>query len=89
MSVKLPEPIEVAKFWRNRRGESIHVILKEFEGRAIIDIRTHFTDRSGITQPTRRGLALLVAKLPELLKAIQKANARAVELGLLDDESAE
>jgi Transcriptional Coactivator p15 (PC4) len=85
---KLTAPIEIAKFWRNRRGESIHIILKEFEGRVIADLRVYFTDRKGITQPSKKGLALQVRKLPELLKAIESATAKATALGLLD-ESAE
>lgn len=79
----LTEPIEIAKFWRNRRGESVVVTLKDFKGKAIVDFRVHFQDRAGITQPSTKGLALMVRRLPDLLKAVQKANDKAAELGLL------
>jgi hypothetical protein len=37
-------------------------------------------------RPTSKGVAVVVLRLPELAKAINKALSRAVELGLLDDE---
>jgi hypothetical protein len=83
----LTEPIEVAKFWKNRKGEAIIVTLKNFEGRSIIDIRTHFTTKDGKLQPTSKGLALMALRLPELSKAINAALAKARTLGLIDDEA--
>ncbi len=85
--VTLPEPVEIAKFWRNRRGEAVIVCLREYEGRALIDCRVHFTNKEGKLQPTSKGLSLVVLRLPELAKAISKALAKARELGLIDDES--
>jgi hypothetical protein len=84
--VTLQEPVEVAKFWKNRKGEAVIVTLKDFNGRSIVDIRTHFTTKDGKFQPTGKGLALLVLRLPELAAAVQKALKHARELGLLDDE---
>jgi Transcriptional Coactivator p15 (PC4) len=86
--VSLPEPIEIAKFWRNRRGEAIIISLREYEGRALIDCRIHFTNKEGKLKPTGKGFALVVLRLPELAKAINKALAKARELGLLPDEGA-
>jgi hypothetical protein len=86
----LPEPVEIAKFWKNRKGEAIIVTLKDFNGRAIVDIRTHFTTKDGKLQPTSKGLALMALRLPELHAAITKALARARTLGLITvDETAE
>lgn len=82
----LDEPIEVAKFWRNRRGEAVIVSLREYEGRALIDCRVNFTNKEGKFQPTAKGLSLVVARLPELAKAINKALATAQSLGLLLDD---
>jgi hypothetical protein len=84
---KIPEPIEIAKFWRNRRGEAVIVSLREYEGRALIDCRVNFTNKEGKFQPTAKGLSLVVARLPELAKAINKALARAKELGLIHGET--
>jgi pantoate kinase len=76
----LPEPVEVAKFWRNRRGEAVIVSLREYEGRVLIDCRVNFTNKEG--------LSLVVLRLPDLAKAINKAMKQAQELGLLPDDEA-
>lgn len=81
----LPEPVIVSDFWANRRGESVRVQLREFEGRALIDVRKHFTDKTGKLQATKKGLALMVARLPELAAAINEALAKAHALGLIAD----
>jgi Transcriptional Coactivator p15 (PC4) len=79
----LAAPEEIAKFWRNRRGEAVVVQLREFEGRVLVDSRGHFTDKDGALAPTPKGLSIAVSKLPELAAALAKAEARARELGLI------
>jgi Transcriptional Coactivator p15 (PC4) len=81
----LPEPIEISKFWANRRGEAVIVSLREYEGQALVDIRKHYTAADGTLRPTTKGIALAVRKLPELTLAVAKALKRARELGLLRD----
>jgi hypothetical protein len=78
-------PIEIAKFWRNRRGEAVIVQLREFEGHILVDARVNFTNAEGRLQPTAKGLSLVVQRLPELAAALAKAERKAVELGLLED----
>jgi Transcriptional Coactivator p15 (PC4) len=84
--VTLPEPIEIAKFWKNRRHDAIVVSLSTFEGRNLVDVRTHFMNKEGKLQPTPKGLACVVNRLPDLAAAVTKALAKARELGLIDDE---
>jgi Transcriptional Coactivator p15 (PC4) len=84
--VTLTEPIEVAKFWRNRRGEAVIVSLRTFEGRILVDCRIFFTASDGRLQATKKGLSLAVARLPELAEAITKALAQARTLGLIGDD---
>ncbi len=81
--VAIPEPLIVADFWANRRGEAVRVQLCEFEGCALVDVRKHFTNGEGKLQATKKGLALAVIRLPELASAINKALATARELGLI------
>ena len=85
----LPEPVEIAKFWKNRRHDAVVVSLSTYEGRNIVDVRTH-TMNQGRLVPTTKGVAIVVLRLPELAKAITKALAKAQELGLIpvdgDDE---
>jgi hypothetical protein len=85
-SVTLLEPVKVAEFWKNRRGESIRATLVCYEGRNCFDLRQHFTAHDGKMQPTRKGINIAVLRLPELANAINRALAKAVELGLLEVE---
>lgn len=86
----LAEPVEIAKFWKNRRrAESVHVSLSEYEGQVLINVRVYVTGTDGIDRPTPKGIAMAIAKLPELARAIVKAEAKAREIGLLEVESAE
>jgi hypothetical protein len=84
----LAEPIEIAKFWRNRKGEAVIVQLREFEGRAIVDARVNFIDGEGRLRPTRKGLSVVVRRLPELAAALAKAELKARALGLLAADEA-
>jgi Transcriptional Coactivator p15 (PC4) len=83
----LTEPIQVASFWKNRRHDAIVVSLSTFKGKNLVDLRMHAMNKAGQLQPTPKGVAMVVLRLPELLAAVTKAHAKAVELGLLDDES--
>jgi hypothetical protein len=46
----LAEPITVAEWWKNRRGESIRVRLSTYDGRDLIDLSTWYT-ADGKLQP--------------------------------------
>ena len=81
---RLTEPVEIAKFWRNRKGEAVIVQLREFEGRILVDTRVNVTDREGRLQPTKKGPSVAVRRLPELAAALAKAEQKARELGLID-----
>jgi hypothetical protein len=86
--VTLPEPVEIAKFWKNRRHDAIVVSLSTFEGRNLVDVRTHVMDRKGCLVPTPKGLSIVVLRLPELAAAVNQALKKAQSLGLLDDDKA-
>jgi hypothetical protein len=80
----LAEPVKVAEFWKNRKGESIRATLITYEGRNCFDLRQHFTAHDGRMQPTRKGITLAVLRLPQLAAAVNKALATAHELGLIE-----
>jgi Transcriptional Coactivator p15 (PC4) len=84
MSEKLPAPVTVAEWWKNRRGESIRLVLNEFEGRDIFDLRTWYT-ADGKLKPGK-GFAAEVRHLPRLAAEIVKAEAKARALGLIAAE---
>jgi Transcriptional Coactivator p15 (PC4) len=79
----LTEPIEIAKFWKNRQKAAIVVSLNPYEGHNLVDVREHFIDGNGIMRPTTKGLSMVVRRLPEFSRAIRKALERARELDLL------
>jgi hypothetical protein len=83
----LPEPIEIGKFWKNRRRDTAIVVsLSSYEGVNIVNVREHFIGSDGCMRPTTKGLAMVVRRLPELSSAIRKALEKARELDLLPDE---
>lgn len=85
----LDQPVEVAKFFKNRRKDVIVVSLSTFEGKNLVDVRQHFHNEQGQMRPTGKGVAMIVLRLPDLAKAINKALKQARELGLIDDEAGE
>ncbi len=81
----LPEPIEW-RLWKNRqRRDAIVVSLSPFEGKTIAGIRLYTTSQDGKMLPTTKGVSVVVTRLPELAAAINRALAKARELGLLVD----
>jgi hypothetical protein len=87
--VTLPGPVEVAKFFKNRRKDVIVVSLSTYEGKNLVDVRQHFHNEQGQMRPTSKGVAMVVLRLPDLAKAVNKALAKARELGLIPDEGGE
>ncbi|WP_175361105.1 transcriptional coactivator p15/PC4 family protein [Bradyrhizobium sp. STM 3843] len=79
------EPIEIAKMWRDRRGNALVFSLKSYEGRPFFDARLFFTDSDGRLKPTAKGITAAPRQLPEIAKAIAKAMEKAAELGLIDE----
>jgi hypothetical protein len=81
----LAEPITVAEWWKNRRGESIRLALNRYEGKDVVDLRTWYTAEDGKLKPGK-GFAAEVRHLPRLAAAFAKAEAKARELGLIGDK---
>jgi hypothetical protein len=85
MNARLPAIVVCSEFWRNRRGESVRIQLREFEGQVLVDLRVHYRS-DGKLVPTRKGLSLVVRKLPQLLDGVKKATSTAISLGLLEGQ---
>lgn len=79
--------IVVAEVQKSSR-ERVRIALDRFKGHDLIDVRVtvEMTQATGIYMPTGKGVSLKVEKLPELIAALQAAQARAVEEGLLTIE---
>jgi hypothetical protein len=39
MNARLPAIVVCSEFWRNRRGESVRIQLREFEGQVLVDLK--------------------------------------------------
>ena len=86
----LEVPVQISKFWKNRRrNKSVHVTLSEYEGHCLINVRVYSTGTDEIDRPTPKGVAMGIRRLPELARALAKAEAKARELGLIDGEGGE
>jgi hypothetical protein len=79
----IAEPIEIGKFFKNRKGDIVVVAIKQFEGATFLDIRQFFTGEDGVSRPTKKGIAIGLHKLDELATLISKAIAKAHALGLI------
>jgi hypothetical protein len=43
----LTEPITIAEWWKNRRGEAIRVRLSTYEGHNLVDLRSWYSGDDG------------------------------------------
>lgn len=77
-------PIVISSFAKNGR-ETVRVALETFKGHDLVDIRVcvPLADHAATPIPTKAGLAVNVALLPELIAALEAARAKAQELGVL------
>ena len=63
------EPVIIRK---NSR-ESYRVAWETFEGREFLDLRIYYEAGSGELKPTRKGVAINRAALPEIIAALKAA----------------
>ncbi len=80
----------IASIRKNAR-EQVHVEMSEFSPEAgkvfnMVAARLHYDDGSGQYRPGENGLNVQVKLLPELVTALQQAEAEAGAVGLLPDE---
>jgi hypothetical protein len=68
------------------RAEDVVVTLSRFNGHDLLDLRVHALFGGADTKrPTRKGISLNVARLPDLLAVLHRAGGEAHRLGLLAD----
>ena len=83
----IPEPLTVGEWWRNRSGQSIRVVLRDYNGHPLLDVRNWWTGDDGVLHPGK-GFACRVKHLPQLAATIAKALTKARELGLIGESDA-
>jgi hypothetical protein len=84
--VTLAEPIIVGQFFKNRRHDIVAVQIKSYQGVVFCDIRQFFENDVGQNCPTKKGIAITLRKLPELVSLLEKAIEKATQLGLVSQE---
>ena len=63
----LAEPIEITKFFANRKGDVVVIAIRQIEGGPpFLDVRKFFTDENGVLRPTKKGVSLAIIRAPDL-----------------------
>ena len=80
---------DIASIEKNRL-EELRIALKKYKGHSYVDIRTYvepYVDEGEGRVPTKKGVALALTKLPELIAALQRAESEARAAGLLPNQN--
>lgn len=64
--------------------EEVRVTFNEYKGSHLLDVRTFSAFAGEDKRATKKGISLKVEKIPELIAALQTAQAEATRLGLLE-----
>jgi len=64
-------------------AEEVRVALSEFRGASLIDLRIFADLGDGDRHPTKKGLALRIDRLPQLIDALERARDEAARRGLI------
>ena len=80
-----PEPVS-RQILAQPSGRSHHPFACAKRGAAPDRLPRPFHEQGRELQPTSKGLSLVLARLPDLAKAINRALVKAKELGLIDDD---
>ena len=68
---------QVLKKLKKNSSEEVWVAVTDYKGRDLIDIRVYYRSIDDLEmKPTKRGVSLALAKVPELLGALEKAGAQ-------------
>ncbi len=83
----MTEPLTHAQLVKNNR-EQLRISSEVYQGVPLVQLRVvvKLTESSGIWSPTKKGVAFQPHMLPDVIAALQRAEAHARELGLLHEE---
>jgi Transcriptional Coactivator p15 (PC4) len=86
----LEAPVEISRRWKSSRDRKNSLVLafKTYEGHTFLDCRIFGTNAEGQTVPTAKGITIGTPLLSQFVRDVQKAHAKAIELGLIDDDGA-
>ena len=58
-----------------RGAEVLRIMISEYKGRQLVDVRAWYRDRDGELRPGRQGISLRPEGLPKVIEALQRAAA--------------
>lgn len=61
--------------------EEIRIDLSEFKGNNLVSARVYYDAGNDDWRPTKKGLAIKISLLPEVIEGLQKAQSTAKEKG--------
>jgi hypothetical protein len=76
------EPITIDQF-PIKAGEQVRLILENYCGNNVVNLRKWFTAEDGTLRPTRSGISLSIRHLPQLAAAFNAALVAAQARGLV------
>jgi transcriptional coactivator p15 (PC4) len=78
-------PVIIAVIAKNSR-ETVRIALDQYHGADLVDIRVtvELNAETKVPIPTKKGISLRIEQLPELIAALQAAEAEARKRGLLE-----
>lgn len=78
----MSKPFVLACLPKNKR-ESVRIALDQWQGHNLIDVRVvlRLTEHAAQLTPTGKGISLQAAMIPDLIRALTTAEAKARELG--------
>lgn len=84
----MSDPVIIREITKNRR-ERLRVCLDNYQGDDLIDLRitTQLTEATDVWVPTKKGVCVNVALLPDLIAALNAARTKAQELGLIGGDA--
>jgi hypothetical protein len=80
-------PLIVVAVVPKNKLEEVRIALSQYKGADLLDVRVYAADEGvgayGKKHPTRKGIAIKVSRLPELIAGLRAAQAEAIKLGLI------
>lgn len=79
-AIASPDTIDatvIATIYKNR-SEEVRVSLNEYAGRKLISLWVWYEDPEGVQHPGKAGINMRASAIPELIEALQDAEAEAL-----------
>jgi hypothetical protein len=86
MTVSLNCPDTLIASIRKNTHQELRILIRTWKGAQLVDCRLFVPGLTGEMRPTKDGAAMPIKALPEIVKALQAAEAEARKRGLLSED---